>query len=244
VLVNNYFGFSWSIQSPNISIQLSIPTQAWIGIGFHAINSTDTEMSNADIITAIWFPNGTFTINDRWSPQLEGQPGNDTFQGGTYDIDQGSVQGFQNSSITLARFSRLLVTPDKKCDQPIRPGMTNVIVAYGQNNAWQIHKAAVLFPLDLFGTSSTTDVTSSSTTGSPTGSSSTSSSSSSTEGTSNGDSKNVNIVIAIGVFVFVMSIANLIAAAILMRRRSNARSKVVIVESKPLLTDTTSPPVY
>jgi len=240
VLVNQYFGVSWSIEASNqtISIQLSIPTQAWVGVGFHQMNSSDKAMNDADIITAIWTNSTFFTVDDRWSPLPSGQPPTDSSRGCTYDILNNTVSGFQNSSITLVRFARKLNTGDQNCDQPIEHGTTNVIVAYGTSNNFNIHKEAVLFPLDLFGSSSTTDITSS-TTGAPTGSgetSSTSNSGTTTDGTSN-SSKNVNIVIAIGVFVFVVSIANLIAAAILMRKRSNARSKVVIIESSPLLTD-------
>jgi len=238
VIVKNFFSFYWNISDGIIYIQIAVPQQCWIAIGFHVVNSSDPNMMQADVITAIWGEN-YLTVDDRYS-FYPGKPNTDKQigTGGCHDdIINSTITGYQNSSISIARFARKLVTNDTACDHPIQPGLTNVIVAYGFNNSFSDgHEDATLFGIDLFTTSVTSGVTSSSTTSNdrPT-------SSSSGDGNQTKTSTSETIVIIVGCIVLVISLANIIAALIVMtkRRAQNNNEKITAViatENQPLLS--------
>jgi len=191
---------------------------------------------NADIITAVWnSTTGILTVTDRWTTQ-NGLPPPDTSSNHTGCEDNIlDVSGFQNASVSVARFSRLLNTGDIYCDYDLIPGPRNFIYAFGVGEKFFFHNNnAGYLRIDPFlnytrnGTTSIMPSTGTSTSGFPT---------TSTGGSSpmNNESKltaNESIVIVIGVIITVLVIANIVAAMIIRQKRL---ANPISIDTQPLL---------
>jgi len=208
---------SWNITNDGIiEIELQADCICWMGIGFHPAGATDFGMTQADVITAIWFPNGTVGAFDRFA-FTEKTPVGDIYLNCTDDVINGSYFGYQNNvtNTSLARFARKLNTGDK-CDWAIENSAQNFIWAHGTpfSRGFGYHEDnnRGMFQMNAFGGSS----------GSSSG--------------YEGPTKEVSIVIAISVFVFLVGVVNIAAAFYIRHRRQTLASGYSAIPTVP--TDT------
>lgn len=121
--------WGFSNDGTNIIINLQVYRHSWVGIGLHALGSSEIGMHVADYSIASFDKNGILQMDDRYSNPAGGKPLYDYELGGYNNILEASA--FQTDGYTSVTYMRNLVTNDTVADHPFVNGLVNVIWAYG-----------------------------------------------------------------------------------------------------------------
>eukprot|EP01112_Ceratiomyxa_fruticulosa_P003118 TRINITY_DN13509_c0_g1_i1.p1 TRINITY_DN13509_c0_g1~~TRINITY_DN13509_c0_g1_i1.p1 ORF type:complete len:376 (-),score=67.31 TRINITY_DN13509_c0_g1_i1:128-1255(-) len=119
------FTISWAIEEPDIILTASAQCNCWIAIGWHREGSSDTKMTNADIVVATFDEMGSATVTNYWAITTHPPSPNPTPA-----VLQGS--GYQMNGYSFLQFRRPLVTNSTTTNNDINVnGTTNFIWAHG-----------------------------------------------------------------------------------------------------------------
>jgi len=139
-VLNDTIVLTWTISDGSINLQVEGMFTDWVGIGWHAWNSSGQEFQDMyDVdFTIADFENGNWIVTDRKANNAVNsgytEPVLDTSIGGSNDVT--AITASQNNGITQFAFTKKLDTGDTIGDWPLQDGgiTTHVIVAHGQNN--------------------------------------------------------------------------------------------------------------
>jgi glucose/arabinose dehydrogenase len=135
--LSDQYLLEWKIdtQTSIITFNITVNRLDYVAIGFHDVGSVDSGMVNADIIVAVFGPEGKLTVEDYYSLTYE-TPSTDVALGGTDDVL--TFSGSQKGGITNVIFTRKLVTQDI-FDSPFTVGPVKVIWAIGPSEDFGYH---------------------------------------------------------------------------------------------------------
>eukprot|EP01089_Gocevia_fonbrunei_P005022 TRINITY_DN15153_c0_g1_i1.p1 TRINITY_DN15153_c0_g1~~TRINITY_DN15153_c0_g1_i1.p1 ORF type:complete len:266 (+),score=41.38 TRINITY_DN15153_c0_g1_i1:315-1112(+) len=158
------YDLAWSLDSNQVTFQITVNSIAWVGLGWHSVGSDDDAMTKADFAICIFNKNGTLTVTDRYADNSENGftapvlDTNEPYPGGKDNIL--TYSGTQSNGYTIVQFSRALDTGDNKADNNFSNGTQKILFAVGSSNDWGFHTAASELNVDLFtGHSSAVDDT-------------------------------------------------------------------------------------
>lgn len=141
-LINGSYEMTYVVKDNAITFTLTANGQFWLGIGWHEAGSSNTEMTQADFVIAIFDDNGNLqSCQDYFASPNDGGftfPVLDTSMGGYDNVY--ACSGKQTSAQTQVSFSRLLVTNDTTADHPLVNATQNLIFAHGLSNPLGKHK--------------------------------------------------------------------------------------------------------
>ena len=114
---------SWTVDGDKLHVQLSAPTEGWVGIGF----DPEEDMMGANIIIGA-VKDGKVRIEDHYGDRKRGHSPDDKLGGKNDVLDP---QGTEEGGVTTISFA-LPLTAGDKADKAIDVSKTNrIIVAFG-----------------------------------------------------------------------------------------------------------------
>jgi len=146
------YNVSWGLTTDKkelfLQVTVLIKIGVWVGIGWHAVNSSDDFMTQADFVIARFTNSGEVdSVKDYFSSK--DNEGFDTpeedptrpYPGGVNNVLRyaGMQMPFGTGIATTFSFQRLLDTGDAKADHPITFGLMKVIWAHGSSNKFEFH---------------------------------------------------------------------------------------------------------